>query len=92
MFITAIQGPVYYHLWYLYVIVGLYLFGPFMAKIYQNTTRQEQKIFIAMWLTAGCVLPTAAVFAPKLSGLKNTYGLLSFTGLGGVLILGGLRI
>lgn len=88
MIITAIQGPVYYHLWYLYVIVGLYLFVPFMAKIYQNTTRQEQKIFIAMWLAAGCVLPTAAVFAPKLSGLENTYGLLSFTGLGGYLFLG----
>lgn len=88
LIISAMQGPVYYHLWYLYVIVGLYLFVPFMAKIYQNTTQQEQKIFIAMWLTAGCILPTAAVFIPALSGWEGTYGLTYFTGLGGYLFLG----
>lgn len=30
-----LKGAPYYHLWYLYMIVGLYLFAPFLQRLYQ---------------------------------------------------------
>ena len=36
--IVLAKGTPYYHLWYLYMIVGLYLFTPFMRNLYARTS------------------------------------------------------
>lgn len=47
-------GEPHYHLWFLYMLVGLYLFTPFFRKIVAHCTRQELKVFtLAGLLIAG---------------------------------------
>src|SRR3546814_9769770 len=40
---TLAQGPVVFHLWYLYAIVGIYLFVPFLRAIW-NAAQPTEKI------------------------------------------------
>lgn len=86
--LAIFSGPVYYHLWYLYAIVGIYLFMPFLAKIYQNSHAKEKQMFIGIWLLCASILPTAASFIPSLAGLNTAYELTAFAGLGGYVFLG----
>lgn len=37
------------HLWYLYMIIGLYLAIPFLQKIVQHATIRELEIFLVLW-------------------------------------------
>jgi len=86
--LAMLQGPVYYHLWYLYAIIGIYLFMPFMAKVYQHSGPQEKRVFLGLWLAVSCLLPTFAQFAPALANLTVTYELFSFMGFAGYAFLG----
>lgn len=48
-----LQGRPYYHMWYLYMVPGLYLVTPYIKKIIKNSTRKELIIlaFILMMLS-----------------------------------------
>lgn len=41
-----LSGKPYYHMWFLYMIVPLYLFTPFFRKIVANSSRNELIIFV----------------------------------------------
>jgi surface polysaccharide O-acyltransferase-like enzyme len=41
-----ILGKPYYHLWFLYMLITLYLFTPFFRKIIANSSRVEITIFV----------------------------------------------
>ncbi|WEK29760.1 MAG: acyltransferase family protein [Candidatus Pseudomonas phytovorans] len=86
--VAILQGPVYYHLWYLYAIIGIYLFMPFMAKVYQHSGLQEKRVFLGVWLVISCLLPTAAQFNPALANMVHTYELFAFMGFAGYAFLG----
>ncbi|MCE7765474.1 acyltransferase family protein [Pseudomonas putida] len=86
--VAMLHGPVYYHLWYLYAIIGIYLFMPFMAKVYQHCGLQEKRVFLGLWLVISCLLPTAAQFSPALASMVHTYELFSFMGFAGYAFLG----
>lgn len=86
--VAMLHGPVYYHLWYLYAIIGIYLFMPFMAKVYQHCGPQEKRVFLGLWLVISCLLPTAAPFSPALASMVHTYELFSFMGFAGYAFLG----
>lgn len=53
-----LQGAPYYHLWYLYMIVGLYLFAPFIKVMYARTTPAARLAALAAIL--GCAVADAA--------------------------------
>lgn len=40
------RGLPYEHLWFLYMILGLYLFVPFFRKIFRNSSKREIKVLI----------------------------------------------
>jgi len=44
MFSDILSGRPYYHMWYLYMVFGLYLFTPYLRKIVKHSTDRE--IFI----------------------------------------------
>lgn len=46
------NGPVAFHLWYLYAILGIYLFVPFLRTIWQAAGAAEKKLFLAIWMLA----------------------------------------
>lgn len=43
---TLLSGKPYYHMWFMYMIVCLYLFTPFIRTIVRNTTKNELLLFV----------------------------------------------
>lgn len=52
---ALIRGTPYGHLWYLYMIVGLYFITPFLQACLSNTSRREQSWAVVPLLVAGAV-------------------------------------
>ncbi|WP_184550310.1 acyltransferase [Mucilaginibacter sp. FT3.2] len=77
-----LQTGAYYHLWYVYLLIGLYLFIPILAKFVQHATEQELLYFLAIWFLA-MLLAT-----PYLSIFNTAVDLHNFTGYIGYLVLG----
>lgn len=49
----ATGGEPYYHLWYLYMLVGLYLFAPYIRLLYQRCTpRQRMAALVTIFALA----------------------------------------
>jgi surface polysaccharide O-acyltransferase-like enzyme len=44
-----IKGEPYYHMWYVYMVLGLYLITPYLRKIVINSTKKEL-LFISLFL------------------------------------------
>ncbi|CAG1064913.1 O-acetyltransferase WecH [uncultured bacterium] len=49
--------PVYYHLWYMYLLMGLYLVAPFMGLYMKNARRLHGWYYLALWFAAASALP-----------------------------------
>lgn len=81
------SGPVTFHLWYLYAIVGIYLFVPFLRNIWHASRASEKRIYLAFWALASSWPTLQTAFGLDLDVL-DTYGLGSFFGLAGYLFLG----
>ncbi|UIR56168.1 acyltransferase family protein [Sphingobacterium sp. SRCM116780] len=70
------------HLWYLYMIIGLYLAIPFLQKIMQHATIREIEIFLFLWFV------TLFTFNKGLPSYFPKLDLTFFSGYIGFLILG----
>src|SRR5690606_29227305 len=44
----AFSGEPYYHLWYLYMLLGLYLLGPIVQRVYRYCSAKQR--VVGMWL------------------------------------------
>jgi len=56
-----------FHLWYIYLILGLYLFFPIIGKWLNNSSKREIEYFIVIWLIAiFAALPFMKNFVPKI--------------------------
>lgn len=53
IFYHVIAGIPYYHLWFLYLIIGLYILAPLLKIFVQNATKFELEIFLFLFLTLG---------------------------------------
>lgn len=85
---SIIKGPVIYHFWYLYNIIGIYLFVPFLKKIYITSTMLEKIVYIILWIIISSIWPTLQVLLGVNFDLIGVYALNSFCGLIGYLFLG----
>ena len=81
------SGPVTFHLWYLYAIVGIYLFVPFLRNIWSASQRAEKRTYLALWALVSALPTVQAALNLNIDVLK-TYRLGSFFGLAGYLFLG----
>jgi surface polysaccharide O-acyltransferase-like enzyme len=52
-----IQGPVYYHLWFIYTITGIYLATPVFRVYVKNAPRSNLVYLLVLWLTGTSVYP-----------------------------------
>lgn len=85
---TIVKGPVFFHLWYLYCVIGLYVFIPFLSKIYIYSTDLEKRIFIFIWFIVSSLLPTLQVVFNINPNFTLVYHLSNFSGFFGYLFLG----
>jgi surface polysaccharide O-acyltransferase-like enzyme len=80
--LQQLQTGSFYHLWYVYLLMGLYLFIPIISKFVRNATEKELLYFLGIWfLTMLLGRPYLTVFDPGID-LHN------FTGYIGYLVLG----
>jgi surface polysaccharide O-acyltransferase-like enzyme len=57
-----IQGPVYYHLWFIYTIAGIYLATPVFRVYVKNASRSNQLYLLVLWLVGTSLYPLIKYF------------------------------
>ncbi len=60
-----LSGTPYYHMWFLYMILGLYLFTPFFKKIVAHSTTQELKFLVTLMFVFATVNSLHEGLAPE---------------------------
>jgi surface polysaccharide O-acyltransferase-like enzyme len=64
-----IQGPVYTHLWFIYMIIGLYLLTPVLRIYVRYSSRSNQMYFLTLWFIFASVLPVIDRYLDLGSGI-----------------------
>jgi len=54
---NPLAGPVYDHLWFLYMIIGMYLVTPLLRRIVPLLNRTDQWYLLALWIFSDIALP-----------------------------------
>lgn len=70
------------HLWYLYMIIGLYMAIPFIRKIIIQSTQREIEVFLALWMLSMCFM------SKPLYAAMPKFDLTFFSGYVGYLVFG----
>jgi surface polysaccharide O-acyltransferase-like enzyme len=68
-----LQGPTEYHLWFMYMILGLYLVAPFLRRWVQAALPGEIQALLVLWfgfLTLQFLFPGYISFAPGITLLN----------------------
>lgn len=56
-FPLLIKEPVYYHLWFIYVLMELYLFAPVISSYIRSSNRNNQFYFLFLWFSINSIFP-----------------------------------
>lgn len=59
--LTILNGPVYYHLWFLYSIISIYIFIPMLRYYTLNATKQVKIIVLSLWFISQSIQPFASI-------------------------------
>lgn len=51
------QGKIYYHLWYIYMILLLYLITPFLRKVVAKVDRKSINYLVYIWIAFIIIIP-----------------------------------
>jgi surface polysaccharide O-acyltransferase-like enzyme len=65
-----LNGPTEYHLWFMYMILGLYLVAPFLRQFAQQAERKDLEVLLLLWLgwlTVQFLSPLYAGSSPALT-------------------------
>lgn len=66
-YVSFLKGPVYYPLWFLYMIIFLYLITPFIKKIINKLTNRQIKWFLIIWFSIISIYNTIFLILDKVS-------------------------
>jgi surface polysaccharide O-acyltransferase-like enzyme len=77
-----LQHGSFYHLWYVYLLIGLYLLIPVISKFVQHATEKELLYFLAVWFL------TMLLSNSYLKKFDTAVDLHNFAGYLGYLVLG----
>jgi surface polysaccharide O-acyltransferase-like enzyme len=58
-----ITGPVYYHLWFIYTIAGIYLAAPVFRVYVKHASRANQTYLLFLWFIGSALYPLFRHFA-----------------------------
>jgi surface polysaccharide O-acyltransferase-like enzyme len=78
----ALKSGASYHLWYIYLIIGIYLFIPIISKWIVNSTKNEIIYYLVIWFVV------TVISLPFLSKFKPAIELTYFSGFLGYPVLG----
>lgn len=60
---TLTHQQIFYHMWFLYVLIGLYLLTPMLKVYVQNASNKNILYFLFLWFVMTCILPIVGKFA-----------------------------
>ncbi|MCX6050597.1 MAG: acyltransferase family protein [Chloroflexi bacterium] len=60
--LLLVEGPVYYHLWFIQMILGLYLATPILRIYIRHAKRENLTYFLLVWLVTDSLLPVIKRF------------------------------
>ena len=83
-FYSLALTPAYFHLWFLYAIIGLYLFIPILRVLIQNSSKVLQYYFVVLWFVAVSLIP----FLEKVTHIDSRIDLNMISGFVGYLVVG----
>ncbi len=81
-------GP-YYHFWYLYILIGMYLLTPVIRVLVAHANWKIMKYFLVVWFVGTAIIPLFRL-SVDISGAANWFNesVFEITGLVGYYILG----
>jgi surface polysaccharide O-acyltransferase-like enzyme len=71
-----------YHLWYVYMLIGLYFFIPVIGKFVRNASEKEIRYFLIVWFVV------MFISQPYLAHINPSVDMHYFAGFAGYLVLG----
>jgi surface polysaccharide O-acyltransferase-like enzyme len=83
-FYSLFLSPAYFHLWFFYAIIGLYLYIPILRILIQHSPKELLYYFIVLWFIAVSVIP----FAERTTHLTSLIDLNMISGFVGYLVIG----
>jgi len=83
-FYSLIFTPACFHLWFLYAIVGLYLFVPILRVLVRYSSKELLYYFVILWFVAVSIIP----FIEKAINIKSQIDLKMISGYVGYLVVG----
>lgn len=86
--VKFLNGQAAFHLWYLYALVGIYLFVPVLRRVYQSEGNSETSLYLIAWIITSAYT-VFNVFLPNgLHDLMKAWHQWQFFGNTGYLLLG----
>lgn len=61
------------HLWFIYMLIGLYLFMPVLSPWLEKVSKKEERLFLGVWFLS-TFWPYLSIGAGALTGNSNLYG------------------
>ena len=82
--IRLLEGNLYYHLWFIYIIIGLYIITPVIKIFIQNASNKEIKYFLIVWFISASIYKLVEQF----TGIEIGFEIPFASGYLGYFILG----
>jgi surface polysaccharide O-acyltransferase-like enzyme len=85
LIVKLLTNEISFHFWFVYTLVGLYLFMPILSKWIQHSTEKEILYFIAVWFITVNLINIPVFYAHTSYIFEK---LVNFSGYAGFLVLG----
>ena len=85
------QSALATHLWYIYLLIGIYLYLPVFSMWVEHSTRKVQRAYLVVWGVTLCVPYLEYLWQPYVLGMtafNEFHALYYFAGFNGYLLLG----
>lgn len=69
MLVLFLTDDVYYHLWFMYVIIGLYIMAPFLKILVKHMDQKSFLYFLSIWFIFAGLVP----FVQKMFGFEPAF-------------------
>lgn len=86
--ITFFKFPIYYHLWFLYSMIGVCFTAIILIPFYNNSSKNEKTFFIALWVLTSLIYPTISGIYDTNDNILEIYNMYMFFGMSGWFFLG----
>lgn len=77
------------HMWYLFTLIGIYAFMPYLRMVFQNSTVKEKSLFIAFWFFVSSLAPAFFGYYTIDYDVAERLALYQFFGYMGFVFMGG---